>query len=64
MFLRNQFKSVGMFRLPLVKKQKISLEDVKLIGYDNVNQCDDYEKIVHFFLDDYSQTRVKPNSQK
>ena len=32
MFLRNQFKSVGMFRLPLVKKQEISLEDVSLIG--------------------------------
>ena len=37
MFLRNQFKSVGMFRLPLVKKQEISLEDVNLIGYDKVN---------------------------
>lgn len=50
MFLRNQFKSVGMFKLPLVKKQEISLEDVKLIGYDKVNQSDDYDKIVHFFL--------------
>jgi len=38
MFLRNQFKSVGMFKLPLVKKQEISLEDVSLIGYDKVKQ--------------------------
>lgn len=53
MFLRNQFKSVGMFKLPLVKKQEISLEDVKLIGYDKINQSNNYDKIVHFFLDDY-----------
>ena len=38
MFLRNQFKSVGMFKLPLVKKQEINLEDVSLIGYDKVKQ--------------------------
>ena len=43
MFLRNQFKSVGMFKLPLVKKQEISLEDVSLIGYDKVNQSNDYK---------------------
>ena len=53
LFLRNQFNGVGMFKLPLVKKQEISLEDVKLIGYDKVNQSDDYDRIVHFFLDDY-----------
>lgn len=52
MFLRNQFNGVGMFKLPLVKKQEISLEDVSLIGYDKVNQSNDYNKIVHFFLDD------------
>lgn len=61
MFLRNQFKGVGMFKLPLVKKQEISLEDVSLIGYDKINQSDDYKSIVHFFLDDYSQTIVEQN---
>lgn len=38
MFLRNQFKSVGMFKLPLVKKQEISLDDVKPVGYGKVNK--------------------------
>ena len=47
--------------LPLVKKQEISLEEVKLIGYDKINQDDDYKSIVHFFLDDYSQTIVEQN---
>lgn len=53
MFLRNQFKSVGMFKLPLIKKQEIDLEDVSLIGYDKINQSNDYKSTVHFFLDDY-----------
>lgn len=64
MFLRNQFKCVGMFSLPLVKKQEISLEAVKLIGYDKINQSKDYEKIVHFFLDDYRFESVYNNPEK
>lgn len=53
MFLRNQFKGVGMFRLPLIKKQNINLDSVKLIGYDKISQNSDFSKIVHFYLDDY-----------
>lgn len=64
MFLRNQFRSVGMFKLPLVKKQEISLEDVKLIGYDKINQSNDYDKIVHFFLDDYRFESIYNNPEK
>lgn len=64
MFLRNQFKSVGMFKLPLVKKQEISLEDVNLIGYDKINQSNDYKSIVHFFLDDYKFESIYNNPEK
>ncbi len=64
MFLRNQFKSVGMFKLPLVKKQEISLEDVSLIGYDKINQSNDYKSIVHFFLDDYKFESIYNNPEK
>ncbi len=64
LFLRNQFKSVGMFKLPLVKKQEIGLEDVQLIGYDKVNQSDDYNKIVHFFLDDYRFESIYNDPEK
>lgn len=64
MFLRNQFKSVGMFKLPLVKKQEISLEDVELIGYDKINQSKDYDSIVHFFLDDYRFESIYNNPEK
>lgn len=64
MFLRNEFKSVGMFKLPLVKRQEISLEDVNLIGYDKVNQSNDYKSIVHFFLDDYKFESIYNNPEK
>ena len=53
-----------MFKLPLVKKQEISLEDVKLIGYDKVNQSGDYGSIVHFFLDDYRFENIYNNLEK
>ena len=52
LFLRNQFKWQGTFEIPLIKREKIKLEDVELIGYDKLNE-NDTEKIVHFFLDDY-----------
>ena len=64
MFLRNQFKSVGMFKLPLIKKQEISLEDVSLIGYDKINQSNDYKSTVHFFLDDYRFESIYNNPEK
>lgn len=64
MFLRNQFKKVGMFNLPLVKKQEIDLENASLIGYDKINQSSDYEKIVHFFLDDYRFESIYTNPEK
>lgn len=64
MFLRNECKSVGMFKLPLVKRQEISLEDVNLIGYDKVNQSNDYKSIVHFFLDDYKFESIYNNPEK
>lgn len=64
MFLRNQFKSVGMFKLPLIKKQEIGLEDVSLIGYDKINQSNDYKSTVHFFLDDYRFESIYNNPEK
>lgn len=64
MFLRNQFKKVGMFNLPLVKKQEIDLENASLIGYDKINRSSDYEKIVHFFLDDYRFESIYTNPEK
>ncbi len=52
MFLRNQFKGEGTFEIPKISKDKITLENIELIGYDKLNE-NNTDKIVHFFLDDY-----------
>ena len=54
-FLRNEFKSDGNFGMPIIRKQKINLTKVELIGYDQIKNGDtkNANKFVHFFLDDY-----------
>lgn len=52
MFLRNQFVRDGTLEMPVIKKTRIDLDDVELIGYDKVHEGQT-AKIVHFFLDDY-----------
>ena len=52
MFLRYQFARDGTFEMPMIKRTKISLDDIELIGYDKLNEGQT-DKIVHFFLDDY-----------
>lgn len=55
LFLRNQFKSDGVFEMPIIRRQNIDLKDIKLIGYDQTKPNDkaNAESFVHFFLDDY-----------
>ena len=52
LFLRNDFKGKGIFDIPIIKKDNISLKDLSLVGYDKLS-TNDLKKIVHFFLDDY-----------
>ena len=52
MFLRNQFARDGTFEMPIIKKTKLDLDNIALIGYDKLSEGQT-EKIVHFFLDDY-----------
>ena len=52
MFLRNQFARDGTFEMPVIKKAKLDLDNIELIGYDKLSEGQK-EKIVHFFLDDY-----------
>jgi len=52
MFLRNQFARDGTFEMPIIKKTKLDLDNIELIGYDKLSEGQK-EKIVHFFLDDY-----------
>ena len=52
MFLRNQFSRDGTFEIPRIRKMKLDLDNIELIGYDKLNTMET-GKIVHFFLDDY-----------
>lgn len=55
LFMRNQFKGVGIFEMPVIQKQSIDLSNFSLIGFDHTKKADPNgaESYVHFFLDDY-----------
>ena len=55
LFLRNQFRSDGVFEMPIIRRQDIDLKNIKLIGYDQTKPNDkvNAQSFVHFFLDDY-----------
>ena len=38
--------------MPIIKKTKLDLDNIELIGYDKISEGKK-NKIVHFFLDDY-----------
>lgn len=54
MFLRNQFKGEGQLDIPIIKKQDINIENISLIGYNQLSpNIEKYDDFVHFFIDDY-----------
>lgn len=62
--IRNEFKTVGKYGMPLIKKQNIDLDKVEPWGYQKV-KADDKEnknKTVHFFTYDwlYESVYTKP----
>ena len=48
LFLRNQFPRDGTFEMPIIRKTKLSLDNLELIGYDRLSE-EETEKVVHFF---------------
>ena len=55
LFLRNQFDGCGRFGIPLVRRQDIDLDDVRLIACTNVVEKErEYRHCgVHSFVDDF-----------
>lgn len=56
LFMRNSFKVTGRWDIPIIRKQDISLENVRLIAYSDTKNYDKPENTacgVHFFIDDY-----------
>lgn len=53
--LRNEFKTVGKYNIPLIKKQNINLTDIELWGYAKTKREDkeNKHKAIHFFTYDW-----------
>lgn len=56
MFLRNQFQCVGNYDFPIIKKQQIELNFIRLIACTNTikNEREFHNYGVHFFVDDFN----------
>lgn len=67
LFMRNSFDSVGKWDIPIIKKQDVPLDNVRLIAYSDTKQNDRPENTacgVHFFIDDYRFTGIYNNPEK
>ena len=67
LFMRNQYKGCGKWDIPIIKKQCLKSEDVKLIAYSDI-RLNDNEKNrecgVHFFIDDYRFEGIYRNPER
>ncbi len=67
LFMRNSFKTSGKWDIPVIKKQDIPLDNVRLIAYSDTRQNDKPENTacgVHFFIDDYRFTGIYNNPER
>lgn len=66
-FLRNEFTTHGKWNIPVVKKQLLNLENIKLIAYNDIRSNDNIvnkTKGVHFFVDDYRFNGIYNHPEK
>lgn len=67
LFMRNAYRSVGKYGIPLVKKQEIDLINIELIPCSNARYNDSEEnraKGIHFFVDDYRFEGIYDNPER
>lgn len=67
LFMRNTFSSTGKWGIPLVKKQDLSVPEIKLIACSDTRTNDNVEnkkKGVHFFVDDYRFNGIYDNPER
>lgn len=67
LFMRNSFKTSGKWDIPVIKKQEIPLDNLRLIAYSDTRRNDRSENTacgVHFFIDDYRFTGIYNNPEK
>lgn len=67
LFLRNRFKSVGMYDIPYVKKDDVDVSSASLISFSDTCSKENLinrKKGVHFFIDDYRFESVYNHPEK
>ena len=67
LFLRNDFFVHGKYEIPLVQKQLISLNNIKLLSCSHTkkNENKEYRKYgIHFYVDDYRFNGIYNNPEK
>ena len=63
--VRNEFKMVGKYDLPIIHKDEFDLEKIKLYSYSNTKYDDNRNKhkTIHFFIHDYRFESVYENAE-
>ena len=67
LFMRNEYSSHGKWNIPLIKKQAVDVENVKLIACSDTRSNDNETNTkngVHFFVDDYRFNGIYNNPEK
>lgn len=67
LFLRNEFEKEGRWGIPIIKKQDVPLDNIKLIACSNTRPNDTEEQKecgVHFFVDDYRFKGIYENPER
>lgn len=64
--VRNQFKMVGKYGMPIIKKQEIDLDKIDLWGYTKTkpNDEENKDKTIHFFTYDWNFENVFDKPEK
>lgn len=66
-FMRNEFEATGKWQIPLVRKQKLDVNELSLIACSDTRSNDNAEnkkRGVHFFVDDYRFAGIYNNPEK
>ncbi len=66
-FLRNEFEAYGKWNIPIIRNDKLDLENVNLISYTDIKTNDvdeNKQKGVHFYIDDYRMEGLYYNPTK
>ena len=67
LFMRNSFETSGKWDIPVIKKQDIPLDNLRLISYSDTRHNDRSDNTacgVHFFIDDYRFTGIYNNPER